>query len=86
MHSVNENNIYELLLNRENVDILCIQAKSAFSRYDITKAFEISDKAIKIDPCYFDILPIYCACLLDLGYVSDLYYCAHPLIENYPNH
>ena len=78
--------MYEILFDKNNIDILCIQAKNAFSRYDILKAYDICQKAIKYDPLYFDILPIYCACLLDLGYVGEMYYCAHTLVEGYPNH
>lgn len=62
--------MYEILFDKNNIDILCIQAKNAFSKYNILKAYDICQKAMKQDPLYFDILPIYCACLLDLGYMG----------------
>ncbi len=55
-------------------------------KYDSIRAYEISIQIIKSDPLYFDIIPVYCASLLDLNYLGELYYCAHNLIENYPNH
>ena len=41
-----------------------------------------NNRAIKEDPLYFDIIPIYCACLLELEYLGELYYCAHNLSKN----
>jgi len=32
---------------------------------------------------FFDIIPIYTACLVELERVSELYSCAHKLIDNY---
>jgi anaphase-promoting complex subunit 6 len=55
-------------------------------KYDSIKAYEIAIQIIKADPLYFDIIPVYCASLIDLKYTGELYYCAHNLIENYPNH
>jgi len=75
-----------VLNQSNNIDILCIKAKNAHSKYDIYKAYEICIKAINEDPLYFNIIPVYCACLLDLGYLGELYYCAHNLIENYSSH
>ena len=83
---VNDGNLYETLVSKENIDMLCIEAKNAFSKYDIIKCYDICQKAIKEDPLYFDILPFYCACLLDLGYVGEIYYVSHNLVESYPNH
>lgn len=74
------------MVERNNIDIYCIQAKNAHSKYDIPKAYEICLKAIKEDPLYLDVIPIYCACLLDLNYLGELYYCAHNLVENYSTH
>ncbi len=72
--------------------MLSIKAKASYCKYDILKAYEIcviifkikiQVKAIKEDPLYFEIIPIYCAALLDLNYLGELYYCAHNLVENY---
>lgn len=79
-------NMFSILNQKNNIDFLCIKAKNAHQKYDIQKAYEICIKAIKNDPLYFDIIPIYCACLLDLNLLGELYYCAHNLIENYSNH
>lgn len=65
---------------------LGIKAKNAHQNYDVQLAYDICVQALKKDPLYFNIIPIYCTCLLDLGLVGELYYCAHNLIENYSNH
>ena len=69
--------LFEILNQKNNIDFLCIKAKNAYAKYDIHKAYEICVKAVKQDPLYFDIIPIYCTCLLDLNYLGELYYCAH---------
>eukprot|EP01016_Furgasonia_blochmanni_P003157 TRINITY_DN11235_c0_g1_i11.p1 TRINITY_DN11235_c0_g1~~TRINITY_DN11235_c0_g1_i11.p1 ORF type:complete len:360 (+),score=71.33 TRINITY_DN11235_c0_g1_i11:865-1944(+) len=84
--SVRTENIFEILNAKNNIDILCIKAKNAYARYEIDRAYEITIKAIKEDPLYFDIIPIYCVCLLELNHISELYYCAHNLVENYSTH
>jgi anaphase-promoting complex subunit 6 len=86
MSQIRPDNLFEILNQKNNIDILCIKAKNAHMKYNISKAYEICIKAIKYDPLYFDIIPIYCACLLDLNYLGELYYCAHNLVENYSNH
>lgn len=72
--------IFESLVMKENIDILCIKAKTHHQNYQIPAAHELCLKAIKKDPLCFDILPIYATCLLDLGNTGDLYYCAHNLV------
>lgn len=37
-------NLFEALNAKDNIDILCIKAKNAYSTYDINKAYEISIK------------------------------------------
>ena len=46
----------------------------------------LSKRAIQDDPLYFDIIPIYCSCLLEFNYIGELYSCAHNLVENHSNH
>ena len=84
--------MFQNLIRLENIDFLCIKAKNAMRKYDSLKSYEICVQIIKTDPLYFDIIPIYCSSLLDLNFlginakIGELYYCAHNLIENYPNH
>ena len=33
---------------------------------------------------FFDMVEIYCVCLMELNKIGDLYLMAHDLIENYP--
>ena len=60
-------NIFEVLVAKENISILCIRAKTLYQNYQIPAAYELCIKAIKRDPLSFEILPIYATCLLDLG-------------------
>ena len=98
--NIKPDNIFEILYAKNNIDILCIKAKNAYSNYDILRAYDLCIKyiinkliiliilkrAIQDDPLYFDIIPIYCSCLLEFNYIGELYSCAHNLVENHSNH
>eukprot|EP01017_Pseudomicrothorax_dubius_P042287 TRINITY_DN6889_c0_g1_i5.p1 TRINITY_DN6889_c0_g1~~TRINITY_DN6889_c0_g1_i5.p1 ORF type:complete len:577 (-),score=145.35 TRINITY_DN6889_c0_g1_i5:36-1766(-) len=84
--TVRADNLFETLSSRNNLDILCIKAKHAYARYDIDRAYELCLRAIREDPLCFEVIPIYCCCLLELNYLGELYYCAHNLVENYSGH
>lgn len=75
--------VYQMLEQRNNIDILNVKAKKAYYSYDIAAAYEWSLRAIKQDPLYFEVIPVYVSCLLELEQTAELYYCAHNLIENY---
>ncbi|CAD8096894.1 unnamed protein product [Paramecium sonneborni] len=75
--------IYVALEKKNNIDILNVKAKKAYYNYDIASAYDWSLKAIKQDPLYFEVIPTYVSCLLELEQIAELYYCAHNLIENY---
>ena len=79
VQDLNDTNGFDFFASKDNIDILCIQAKRAFMKYDISKAYDLSLKIIKEDPLYFDIIPIYCICLQELNILGELYYCAHNL-------
>jgi hypothetical protein len=64
---IRKENIFEVLVVKENISILCIRAKTLYQNYQIPAAYELCLKAIKRDPLSFEILPIYATCLLDLG-------------------
>jgi anaphase-promoting complex subunit 6 len=68
---------------KNNIDILCTKAKASYYSYDIPAAYEWCLKAIRQDPLYFDIIPVYVSCLAELNQVAELYSCAHNLIDNY---
>ena len=66
-NDIRKDNLFEILIEKNNIDILCIKAKNASLKYDIAKAYEICVQAINMDPLYFEIIPIYCTCLLELN-------------------
>jgi anaphase-promoting complex subunit 6 len=39
--TVKNENLFEILNHRNNIDFLCIKAKNAHSKYDIHKAYDI---------------------------------------------
>ncbi|EGR27540.1 hypothetical protein IMG5_194480 [Ichthyophthirius multifiliis] len=86
LSQIKASNLYGILQQKNNIDLLCIKAKNCLSKYNIMRSYDICVKAIKSDPLYFDIIPVYCACLLHLNYLGELYYCAHNLVENYSTH
>jgi anaphase-promoting complex subunit 6 len=61
-----------------------VEARKAYYSYDIPLSYEIAQKILQQNSFFFDIIPIYTACLVELERVSELYNCAHNLIENYP--
>ena len=77
---VRKDNLFETLVNKENINILCIKARTLYQNYQIPAAYELCLKAIRKDPLCFEILPIYATCLLDLALTGELYYCAHNLV------
>ena len=79
-------NLFEQLVAKDNLDILCIKAKNLAQKYNFSECYNICVKIIYEDPLFFEIIPTYCVSLLELNQVGELYYCAHNLIENYPQH
>ncbi|CAD8066472.1 unnamed protein product [Paramecium primaurelia] len=82
-NSIQNDLVYVTLDRKNNIDILNVKAKKAYYSYDIASAYDWSLKAIKQDPLYFDVIPTYVSCLLELDQIAELYFCAHNLIENY---
>jgi anaphase-promoting complex subunit 6 len=83
--------IYKQLNSKNNLgntsssplDLLCVEAKTAYYAYDIPSAYDCCQKILTQNSMFFDIIPIYTACLVELERVSELYSCAHKLIDNY---
>lgn len=44
INNLKPENLFEILELRNDIDILCIKAKNAHTKYDISKAYEISVK------------------------------------------
>ena len=42
--NIKADNIFEILTAKNNIDILCIKAKNAYSNYDILKAYDLCIK------------------------------------------
>lgn len=84
--SITPENTFSHLTKRENIDILCIKANNAYSKYDITSAHELCLKVIQEDALKLEILPIYCCCLLEKEDYSELYKLSVMLMQNYPKH
>lgn len=50
---VRRDNVFENLVAKENINILCIRAKTLYQHYRIPAAYELCVKAIKRDPLCF---------------------------------
>ena len=50
---VSKDNIFQILVAKENINILCIKAKTLYQNYQIPLAYELCLKAIKKDPLCF---------------------------------
>jgi hypothetical protein len=50
---IKKENIFEVLVAKENISILCIRAKTLYQNYQIPAAYELCLKAIKRDPLSF---------------------------------
>lgn len=44
-----------------------MKSKAAYYNYDIQTSYDWAVKAIKQDPLYFDVIPVYAACLVELN-------------------
>ncbi len=50
---VRKEHMFDILVAKENINILCIKAKTHYQNYQIPTAYELCLKAIKKDPLCF---------------------------------
>jgi hypothetical protein len=75
----------DILRENQNNDIKLIEAEKEFNSQNYYKCYDII-KCISDDDFYFlNIIPIYCATLIELNKVGELYYLAHKLVSGNPD-
>ncbi len=74
------------LWESQNVQLLFLKAKKAFSNFQINTAYEICKLILDKDYFYFDNLLLYSELLIEKNSLSELFSCSTTLAENYPNH
>lgn len=73
---------YELT---SNLDLLAGVAEHHYNRNDFRKCYQLSKIIIEQDPYHHAVLPSYLCSLVELEMKSELFYCAHQLVEAYPD-
>ncbi|XXQ37036.1 Tetratricopeptide repeat [Plasmodiophora brassicae] len=69
----------------DNSNVLACQAQHAYNCNQFQAAHDLSQRIMEKDPYHDGVLPVYLCSLVELKRKSDLFYCAHQLVESYPN-
>ena len=75
----------ERLRDTDNNDMRLIEAEQFFNNQNYSKAYEIIKSISDDDFYYLNIVPIFCATLIELNIVGELYYLAHKLVTANPD-
>lgn len=67
-----------------NIDILVSEIETLYTKCKFSECLEISQLALEKDEFNTDVLPIYIACLYELGSKNKLFLLSHKLAENFP--
>jgi anaphase-promoting complex subunit 6 len=70
---------------KENLPLMECKARVLYYQNDVMGANQITKQIRDLDPYNYSCLPIYIASMLQLKQVSDLHFCAHKLVSDYPN-
>lgn len=76
--------ILHLLRSNENCDIINILADKFYKEQDARKSYELIKRILDYDFYHLQVVPLYCACLIELEKPGELYYLAHKLIASNP--
>mmetsp|Transcript_25724 Transcript_25724/g.45680 ORF Transcript_25724/g.45680 Transcript_25724/m.45680 type:complete len:556 (+) Transcript_25724:138-1805(+) len=68
-----------------NLDILALQASQNYWKNRFQRAYDLSKEIVERDPFHHSVLPIYVCCLVELRMKTQLFFCAHHLVEAYPS-
>ncbi len=79
---VENGNIIDLLYTNNDQDFMKIEAEKFFTARDYTNAYNKLRKINEDDFYKFDIIPMYCSCMIELNKIGELYSLAHKLSNN----
>jgi tetratricopeptide (TPR) repeat protein len=66
-------------------DLRLIQAERLFNEQNYLRAYEVIKAVVEADFYYVNIVPLYCAVLIELNKVGEIYYIAHKLVSANPD-
>jgi predicted Zn-dependent protease len=72
-------------MKKDNFDVKMIEVQKLHANQQYQKAKECIEKIIHEDCYYLQVMPLYCAVLIELNQKKDLYYIAHKLASNDPD-
>jgi tetratricopeptide (TPR) repeat protein len=75
-------NIIDILYNNNDHDLMKIEAEKFFSARDYSNAYIRLKKINEEDFYKLDIIPMYCACMIELNKIGEIYYLAHKLASS----
>ena len=80
-----EQNIIDVLRQRESYDLKQIEAEQLFREQSYLRAYEVVKSTVEQDFYHVSIVPLYCSLLIELEKVGELYYLAHKLVSANPD-
>jgi tetratricopeptide (TPR) repeat protein len=76
--------VLDVLKENQNNDIKLIEAEKEFNGQNYIRAYEIIKSISEQDFYYLSVVPIFCATLIELNRVGELYFLAHKLVSANP--
>jgi anaphase-promoting complex subunit 6 len=67
-----------------NLEVIATKAEAYYYLHDAQKAYDLTTYVRKEDPCQMACMPVHLSALVDLHLNSELFYCAHTLVESNP--
>jgi len=90
-HEMKSNNVDKLAKSLEedfkfknNLEILTSQASQHYWKNRFQKAYDVTKTIVERDPFHHSVLPVHICCLVELKMKTQLFFCAHHLVEAYP--
>jgi hypothetical protein len=82
IQSEEKGNIIDILYTHNDQDLMKIEAEKFFTARDYTNAYNKLKKINDDDFYKFDIICMYCSCMIELNKIGELYSLAHKLSNN----
>lgn len=74
--------VLNILRASDNCDINNILADKYYKEQDARKSYDLIKRILDFDFYYWQVVPLYCACLIELDKPGELYYLAHKLVAS----
>jgi anaphase-promoting complex subunit 6 len=77
--------IEKAYLLADDVDVYTAVAQHHYARNEFTQCHAITKQIVLYDPYHHSILPVHVCSMVELEMKSELFYCAHQLVDAYPD-